>query len=323
MGQLGRHDLEHQPERDHPAGQQVQPRRAALAPQPRGTDRDQRRPGPKRAPDQAQIEPGRAPVLLLPGGQLGAKVPSQGLGKERTVRDMPDRDQPGADKNSNQQQARHRIEPPERRALAPGNPEPGQAKQNGRRDDRPLQQDGRGDRQPEDQRCPAPALPQQQMRQRAQRRSRARGQGGIGLRDIPLHTQQERRDHHQTGQRGASRADQGSRGPDRQQRRQEGRDHRWQAIGPDRRLHAAEQRCRSRLQPIDARGLLPTRLVLKADVDQVPGLEHLLGGLGKACLVPVGHGHLRQARQQHHKPEDKDHKHRAPRPRRGPVQDRE
>ena len=55
---------------------------------------------------------------------------------------------------------------------------------------------------------------------------------------------------------------------------------------------------RRRLQPIDADRLLVAHLVLESDIDVLPALDHLLGGLGKARLVAVDRRDLEEARQE-------------------------
>ncbi|MSP49755.1 MAG: hypothetical protein EXQ95_10580 [Alphaproteobacteria bacterium] len=65
---------------------------------------------------------------------------------------------------------------------------------------------------------------------------------------------------------------------------------------------------------MDARRLFVAGLVLEADADEVPGLQHLLGRLGVAGLVSVDRRQPERARQQRRQ---RQGEHENPRPGRG------
>src|SRR5690606_26061314 len=60
------------------------------------------------------------------------------------------------------------------------------------------------------------------------------------------------------------------------------------------------------LQPMDARRLLVAQLVLVLDEDVVILLQHLLGGLREAALVPVQRGQQENARRSGAKGDDEE-----------------
>src|SRR6185437_9321348 len=82
--------------------------------------------------------------------------------------------------------------------------------------------------------------------------------------------------------------------PGRDQSAEEG----WQPVGPD--VGALAEACDGggrRLQPVDACRLLVAGDEAEADVDEVSGLQHLLGGLGEAALVAVERRQAEEAGQ--------------------------
>ena len=76
------------------------------------------------------------------------------------------------------------------------------------------------------------------------------------------------------------------------------------------------------LQPIDADRLLVAHLVLEPDVDIVPVLDHLLGGLREARLVAVDRRNGEEAGQEVEQRHQHEHGGRARVGARGKIQDR-
>ena len=95
----------------------------------------------------------------------------------------------------------------------------------------------------------------------------------------------------------------GQRRPVGQQHRADRADQRGNAIEPDAHLRArqAERRGgfdRGRLQPVDADRLLVADVVLEADVDEIAGLDHLLGRLREPRLVAIDRRDVEKAGQE-------------------------
>jgi hypothetical protein len=74
------------------------------------------------------------------------------------------------------------------------------------------------------------------------------------------------------------------------------------------------------LQPVDTDRLLVSRIVLEADIDIVARLQHLLGGLGEARLVAVGHRQRGDAGQVHRETEGDEKRGRPARLHRQPTE---
>ena len=125
----------------------------------------------------------------------------------------------------------------------------------------------------------------------------------VGLGEPRLDAEQDRGRHHQAGEIGRAARHEGERRPVGQQHRADRAEQRGNAIEPDggARLRHAERfggLHDAGLQPVDADRLLVAHLVLKADVDVVAALDHLLGGLREARLVAVDRRDVEEAGQE-------------------------
>jgi len=74
------------------------------------------------------------------------------------------------------------------------------------------------------------------------------------------------------------------------------------------------------LQPVDADRLLVADIVLKADVDEIAGFDHLLGRLREPRLIPVDRRNGEKAGQEKHQPDQRQKYHRAQMISRGEVE---
>ena len=195
---------------------------------------------------------------------------------------------------------------PARRALAPR--EGRTAKAGDHRTDRALDQDGKADRDPEDERIarsrPLPPRPREGPRQGAHGGDATGGEHRVGLGEPRLGAEQERGRHEGGREEGPAPRDQGERRPIGQQHGRQRADERGQPVeprswcAPPGRPTDSAAANDGGLQPIDADRLLVARLVLEADVDEVAALQHLLGGLSEARLVAVHRLQCEEARQE-------------------------
>ncbi len=197
-----------------------------------------------------------------------------------------------------------RQKPPPR-ALA--DPEHGGREADEHDDERALDQDAGGDAEPEqhDRRAgefrPVPA--QIGAGEAMHRGDGAGGQHRIGLGEVRLDHQQDRRGHQGRRDECAALRDEGERRPIGQEHRRQRAEERGNAVESDRgarRRHAEGLRKADggALEPVDADRLLVPGLVLEADVDEVTRLEHLLRRLRVARLVPVHRLQRGEARQE-------------------------
>ncbi len=131
----------------------------------------------------------------------------------------------------------------------------------------------------------------------------------IGLGEPRLDAEQQACRHHHGAQKRAAPRHEGERRPvgeqDRADRAEQGR----HAIEPDgrTRLRHADRfggAHHAGLQPIDADRFLVADLVLKADVDVVAALDHLLGRLREARFVAVDRRDVEEARQERDEADD-------------------
>ncbi|MHC2604969.1 hypothetical protein ACVL92_005783 [Bradyrhizobium liaoningense] len=140
-------------------------------------------------------------------------------------------------------------------------------------------------------------------RHRAHRGDDAEQQHGIGLRQPRLDAEQHGRAHHQRRQHGGTPRDESERGPIGHEHGADRAHQRRQPVHPDaqfclRQLEHRRSFDGRRLQPVDADRLLVADVLLKADVDVVAALNHLLGGLGKPCLIAIDRRDGEEARQE-------------------------
>ncbi len=137
------------------------------------------------------------------------------------------------------------------------------------------------------------ALPGQiDPRHRTHRRDDRQQQHGVGLGEPRFDAEQHRTAHDESGQYRAAPRHEGQRRPVGQQHRADGADQRRNAVQPDANLRPrqAERRGgfdRGCLQPINADRLLVAHVILETDVDEIAGLDHLLGRLREPRLVAV------------------------------------
>ena len=199
-------------------------------------------------------------------------------------------------------------------------------------DDRPLDQDADRDGGPENRRDRyfrsgrnAVALVAQiGTRHGAHRGHHGQEQHRIRLGEPRLDAEQERGRHHQTGQQRGAPRHESERGPVGQHHGRGRTDHGGDAIKADARarLRHAERfgGLNDRgLEPINADRLLVACLLLEADVDIIPGLDHLLGCLREPRLVPIHRRDLEQARQKCRERQDDQQRNGARMRRRDPI----
>ena len=138
----------------------------------------------------------------------------------------------------------------------------------------------------------------------------------IGLGEPRLDVEEQAGRDHQSGEKGAAARHESERGPIGQQRRADCADQRRHAIEPDggarfRYADSLGSLHHGGLQPVDADGFLVAHLILKADVDVVARLQHLLGGLGKPRFVAVDRGNVEESRQERNQGHEHQQQHRA------------
>ena len=107
----------------------------------------------------------------------------------------------------------------------------------------------------------------------------------------------------QSGEHGAAPRHERQRGPIGQKHRTDGPDQGWHPIEPDPDLGALQPEAgrgvnHGRLHPVNADRLLVAHVVLEADVDEIAGFDHLLGGLGKPRLVAIDRRDVEKSRQE-------------------------
>ena len=110
--------------------------------------------------------------------------------------------------------------------------------------------------------------------------------------------------HQRGGHEGIAIFEPGEARPIGEQHRGDRADERGNAVKPDGGPRGTEARGFGKrdaraLQPINADRLLVARLVLKTDRDEIPGLQHLLRGLGETRLVAIHRRQAGKARQEH------------------------
>ena len=283
--------------------------------------RGERRAGPEGQPEQQQVESGRRAVRLLHADDLAQEIAADRLGEERVAGAAHDGEEPGQHQNAQPDQAGNGLQRAKPAHRAVDDRERNDRERDEHHDQRPLQQNARAERGPEDRRhCPAakagrrgPALAEIRSRHRPHRRDGREQQHGVGLGEARLDAEQDRARHHQAGEQRRAARDEGERRPVGQQHRADGADERGHAIEPDLDLCLADADGlrgfdHAGLQPIDADRFLVADLVLETDIDIFARLEHLLGGLGKARLVTVDRRDLEKARQEREQRRENQHR---------------
>ena len=239
-------------------------------------------------------------MLFLCAANLGEHVLAHGVGEERATGLHQDEHQPWQDHQCDDQHAKPRPErlQPAKRAITER--EHDQHEGNHQRRDRPLDENRRADHQPEQDEMPplqhrrdaGRACGEISPRQKAEARHAERAEDGIGLRQPRLDTKQHRTSHHQRRQHRPFPAEESERGPIGQQDHRDGAKKRGQPVERDRapgildaeRLPDPHARG---LKPVDADRLLVARLLLKANVHEIAGFQHLLGSLRETRLIAV------------------------------------
>ena len=117
----------------------------------------------------------------------------------------------------------------------------------------------------------------------------------------------------------------GKRRPIGQQHRADGADQGGNAIQPDTQLRPRQSELRGGLddgglQPVDADRFLVADVVLKTDVDEIAGFDHLLGRLRKPRLVPVDRRNGEETGQEKYHSAQRQKDHRAKMGGRGDVE---
>ena len=304
---LGRDELEKDPGRNKPGEQKLHRRFPTPLPDPRRGDGSERRRRPERHPEYGKIVSRRPAMRLLHARDLADQVAADRFDEETLAGAPENGDEPR--KHQHQQPGdagggTQALEP------LPGSVEkrqrPGRERDD-HQDHRALEQHAAGERGPEHRReQPAATLLRRAgqigARHRAKRGNDGEQQHGIGLGEAGLDAQHERAREHQRGKiRGAPRPER-ERGPIGQEHGADRADQRRQPIEPDRgaRIGSAETLGGANgrgLQPIDPDWLLVTDVLLKADVDVVAGLDHLLGRLDEASLVAIHRRNVEEAGQ--------------------------
>ncbi len=146
-------------------------------------------------------------------------------------------------------------------------------------------------------------------RKRAHGRRRRQEQHRVGLGEPRLDAEQDRAAYHQRRDDRAAPRDERQRRPIGQKHRADGAEQRRYAIEPDAHLRVRQSElCRGfdggGLQPVDADGFLVANLVLEADVDEIAGLDHLLGRLREPRLVTIDRRDVEEAGQEEQRAAD-------------------
>jgi hypothetical protein len=241
---------------------------------------------------------------------------------------------PSGPRNDRQEPRRYQQYEPEKTGDGPHRPYPTRRTVNDRehdgrepdehQDHRPLQQHAGGGHCPQDGRL-GPAdlrLRLTLARQIDARHCPHRGDAGeqqhrVGLGEARLDAEHDRARHHQCSGNCGPTANEGQRGPIRQEDGERRTGERWEAIEPDgrARLRHAERLTNLHgggLQPIDTDRLFVANLVLKTDVDILMCFQHLLGGLREACFIAVERRNLEEARKKRDKRECHEQRRRTP-----------
>ncbi len=308
MRQLGRHQFEKHPGRHQPGDQKALHRQFMPAPGANHRRNQEQRPGPETRHRQQQIGEGRGAVQFAGTDQLGQQIAAERVGKKTPLGGMLDRDQPGCNGDDHGEAADRRVEAAQPARLAIGDRQGGGGHDGQGRSHPALEKD-RGDLgAPEHHRYPprhraVAAGADIGEAERSLPGDDGEEQRRVGLGDMRLGNrsegarQQHRGDHRGIPRRRPVPEQRGTEREDRQHRRHRA-EQRRQAIGPDRRRRGrAEGADRNRLQPVDPGRFLVARLVLEANAQEIPGLQHLPRRLGKARLVAVERRDRGDARQ--------------------------
>ena len=257
--------------------------------------------------------------------ELAQHVAADGIGEEGVTRTPEDRDEPWQDEHEEPDQAPDRSHTPQpcRRAVEEGQDCDCQPDEH--QDQRALEQDAAGQCRPEDRgrrprrmRRILAALPGQiHPRQCAHRRGDGEQQQCVGLGQPSLGAKQHGGAHHQRGERCAAPRHEGQCRPVSQEHRADGTDQRRNAVEPDAHLRPRQAKRGSgldgrRLQPVDADRLLVADIVLEADIDEIAGLDHLLGRLGEPRLIAIDGRNGEKSGQEKQQAAQRQERNRAP-----------
>jgi hypothetical protein len=297
MRQLRRRDLEDGPCGQDPRREESHRRVAAHRPGERQREQGERRPGPEGDPHRQKVVSGRAGMPFGGAVDLPEEIAAERLGVERPVGGEADGDEPRQGQAGEEQEARPRLRPPQRIDGERGRRQPQERPARHHQDDRALDQDTSRERGPEQGVRPAEAIlggPGERADERALRKDHEGEEGGVRLGDVAFRRRDGRGGDDEARQGRGRRPDEWAHRPDGQEGRGEDAEGGGQPPDPDRCLDPlARGGGGGRLEPVDARRLLPARRVEVARLDEVAAREHLLGRDDIPRLVPVGEGKRR------------------------------
>ncbi|GJE42333.1 hypothetical protein AEGHOMDF_1505 [Methylobacterium soli] len=298
MRQLRRHRLEHDPGGHDPGEQEGDRVGAPLAPAEGQAEGREGRARPEGREEDEQIGAGRRPVLLLGAPDLAEHVLADRLAEEGAAALPRDGEEPGRHQDEDQGEAEpgaQRQEPaPGAGAQGEGDPrEPDEERHH-----RALDQDAERQSEPEgqDRREGEPRIgpPEPGAGERPHGGDRAGGEHRVGLGEARLGREHQAGPEQGGGQQRPPARQEGERRPIGQQHGRDRARQRGQPVEGDpaaglRHAERLAQGDAGALEPVDPHRLLVPGLPLEADIDEIARLQHLLGGLGEARLVPV-HG---------------------------------
>ena len=232
-------------------------------------------------------------MFFLPAAELCQKILSDGEPKKFPIRQHADGDEPGQRDRQHDGDAPGGVQIFQPAPVAVENDKGEACEQSEGGRNRPFDQNAKAECDPEGSgnadHILALAAKQIDPGECALRQDDHGQQDGIGFGDPRLQAEREGSGKQNGRQKRGIAPEDRTRRPPGEQHCGNDAEKRGDPVGPDLcEVGQGERRDRKGLQPVNADGFFVARLILEADVDEIAGFQHLLGGLGEARLVTVG-----------------------------------